>query len=304
MTGVHAFWSQPTLTGTQGHHLKGEKKFKMFDFELLHFVLSALFYKKYNGPIHLYTDNIFATYLNENKLLNVWDFVDVGKYNEFTSLNVNPKSNWTGFKTWLLSQIPSPFLLIDHDNIVYTKIPTELFDISVRFAHLESINPYYYPNRQDMECGNFKFNDEWNWDLDVANTCLLYFNNEKFKNEYSNKAMEFEVNNSPTNKHLAEVQYLFADQRLLVMMLEQANIDYGTFSNRKFTPDGDNPDWTNVGSDKLIDKVGFDHTWGYKHHLKENKIARKIYMQRHIKMIEDSFDDFYDLLLPLFKKYI
>ena len=304
MIGIHAFWSQPTLTGTQGHHLTGIKKFKMFDFELLHFILSALFYKKYNGPIHLYTDNTFATYLSDNNLLQFWDFVDIGKYTEFANLNLNPKSNWTGFKTWLLSQIPSPFLLIDHDNIVYTKIPKELFDISVRFAHLESINPYYYPNQKDMECGNFEFDKNWNWDLDVANTCLLYFNNDNFKNQYSKKAMEFEVNNSPKNKHLAEVQYLFADQRLLVMMLESLNIDYGTFSNNKFTPNGDLPDFTTIGNDPLLSKVGFDHTWGYKHHLKKNKTARKIYIQRHIKMIEDNFNNFYDTLLPLFKKYI
>ena len=304
MVGIHAFWSQPTLTGTQGHHLTGVEKFKMFDFELLHFVLSALFYKKLNGPIHLYTDNTFATYLSDNNLLHFWDFVDIGKYTEFTNLNINPKSNWTGFKTWLLSQIPSPFILIDHDNIVYTEIPKELFDISVRFAHLESINPYYYPNQEDMECGDFKFNKNWNWGLDVANTCLLYFNNDNFKNQYSIKAMEFEVNNSPKNKHLAEVQYLFADQRLLVMMLENLNIDYGTFSNKKFTPNGDLPDFTTVSNDPLLTKVGFDHTWGYKHYLKENKTARKIYIQRHIKMIEDNFNNFYDTLLPLFKKYI
>ena len=303
MLGVHAFWSQPTLTGTQGHHLKGEKEFKMFDFELLHFVLSALFYKKYNGSIYLYTDNTFATYLTSNNLSGIWDFIDVGKYNEFTNLNLNPKSNWTGFKTWLLSQIPSPFLLIDHDNVVFTKIPTELFDKSVRFAHLESINPYYYPDRKDMECGDFEFNDEWNWELDVANTCLLYFNDEKFKNEYSKKAMEFEINNSPKSKYLAEVQYLFADQRLLVMMLEQSNIDYGTFSNRKFTPDGDLPDWTTTSNEKLLDKVGFDHTWGYKHHLKKDFNARKTYMQRHIKMIKDNFMEYYSTLYPIFKDY-
>ena len=304
MIGIHAFWSQPTLTGTQGHHLKGVDKFEMYDFELLHFILSALFYKQYNGHIHLYTDNTFATYLSDNKFLDIWDYVDIGKYTEFTNLNLNPKSNWTGFKTWLLSQIPAPFLLIDHDNIIYTKIPPVLFDIPVRFAHLESINPYYYPNKQDMDCGNFKFNDNWNWELDVANTCLLYFKDDKFKNEYSKKAMEFEINNSPNDKHLAEVQYLFADQRLLVMMLEDLNIEYGTFSNSKFTPIGDLPDWTRIGSDKLLDKVGFDHTWGYKHHLIKNKQARKTYMKRHIEMVNNNFIEYYDLLLPLFKKYL
>ena len=32
MVGIHAFWSKPTLTGTQGHHLEGTDKFEMYDF--------------------------------------------------------------------------------------------------------------------------------------------------------------------------------------------------------------------------------------------------------------------------------
>lgn len=303
ITGIHAFWSQPTLTGTKGHHLTGESEFKMFDFELIHFVLSALFYKKLNGPIYLYTDNTFATYLNKNNLLGIWDFVDVGKYNEFTEINLNSKNNWTGFKTWLLKELPAPFLLFDHDNLIYTEIPKKLFDTSVRFAHLETINPYYYPDKEDMQCGNFKFDNDWDWSLDVANTCMLYFKDNEFKNKYSEKAMEFELNNNPEDDHLAEVQYLFADQRLLVMMLEKENIDYGTFSNNKFTPQGHRPDWTTIGTDKLLDKVGFDHTWGYKHYLKKDYNARKTYMQRHIEMIKDNFMEYYSTLYPIFKDY-
>ena len=168
MLGIHAFWSKPTLTGTNGHHLTGLSKFKMFDFEILHFVLSALFYKKYNGSIHLYTDNTFYSYLESKKLTGIWDHIDTKKYNEFSKLNLNSKSNWTGFKTWLLKELSAPFLLIDHDNLIFTKIPTELFGTPVRFAHLESINPYYYPSKSELDCGNFKFNDKWNWTLDLS----------------------------------------------------------------------------------------------------------------------------------------
>ena len=304
MLGIHAFWSKPTLTGTQGHHLTGVDRFKMYDFELIHFILSALFYKKLNGSIHLYTDTIFADYIENLKLTSVWDDIDTSKHEEFSLLDINSTTNWTGFKTWLLHKIPAPFLLIDHDNLIFTKIPTELFDTSVRFAHLEDINPYYYPNKDKLDCGEFIFDKNWDWSLDVANTCLLYFKENEFKDKYSLKAMEFEKNNHPEDLHLAEVQYLFADQRLLVMMLEEQNIDYGTFSNNKFTPQGNIPDFTSVSNDPLLSKVGFDHTWGYKHHLKKNKLARTVYMKRHIQMIHDNFENYYDTLLPIFKKYI
>lgn len=296
MIGIHAYWSKPTLTGTSGHHLDKREKFEMFSFEIVHFLLSALFYRKLNGPIHLYTDLIFFEYLKEKNLLHFWDKIDTELFKEFEKFKVSSERNWTGFKTWLLGKIPAPFLLIDHDNIIYTEIPKELFNKPVRFAHMETINKYYYPDKEEMDVDNFEYNEKWNWNLDVANTCMLYFKSDDFKKEYSTKAIEFERNNKTKDPYLSEVQYLFADQRLPVMMLEEKNIDYGVFSNWKFTPIGkDIPDWKKVTGDPLLDLVGFDHTWAYKHTLKTNADALKEYMDRHDKMITDNF--------PKYRKY-
>lgn len=293
MIGVHAYWSQPTLTGTQGHHLKGVQEYSMFDFEIVHFILSALYYRKLNGPIHLYTDPTFYNYLKSKNLLLFWDKVDTDKYSKFEKYNIDAKTNWTGFKTWLLGELPAPFLLLDHDNIIYTEIPKNMFDTPVRFAHMESINPFYYPDKDRMDVGNFKYNENWDWSLDVANTCMMYFKDNEFKNEYCEKAMEFERNNCSKDEYLAEVQYLFADQRLPVLMLEEKGIEYDTFSNLKFTPlDKYTPDWTRVSNDKDKDKVGFDHTWAYKHTLIEKKDKHREYMQRHKQMILTDFRDY------------
>ena len=191
MKGIHAYWSKPTLTGTSGHHLDKKEKFEMFSFEIVHFLLSALFYRKLNGPIHLYTDPVFFEYLKEKNLLSFWDKIDTKLYNKFKEYNVSSEKNWTGFKTWLLGELAAPFLLIDHDNIVYTKIPEELFDTPVRFAHMEKLNPYYYPSKEEMDVKNFEYDDDWRWDLDIANTCMLYFKFDDFKKEYATKAIEF-----------------------------------------------------------------------------------------------------------------
>lgn len=290
MIGVHAYWSKPTLTGTQGHHLHGVDQFSMFDFELVHFLLSALYYRRLNGPIHLYTDPTFYKYLEERDLLGFWDFVDTNKYSEFEKFNIDSKTNWTGFKTWLVGQLPAPFLLLDHDNLIYTEIPKSMFETPVRFAHMEKINPYFYPDREIMDVENFEYSNNWNWNLDIANTCMLYFKENDFKKDYSEKAMEFERNNHSNDQYLAEVQYLFADQRLPVMMLEEKGIEYDTFSNLRFTPiDRYNPDWTRVTNDPDKDSVGFDHTWAYKHTLKDDVHARKEYMDRHKFMIDKDF---------------
>jgi len=290
MIGIHAYWSQPTLTGTSGHHLEGVSEFSMYDFEIVHFLLSALYYKKLNGPIHLYTDPTFYKYLEERDLLHFWDKVDKDTYTIFAKQNIDSSTNWTGFKTWLLGQLQPPFLLLDHDNLIYTKIPEELFDIPVRFAHMEKINPFYYPSRDRMDVKDFVYNEDWDWSLNIANTCMLYFNDKDFIKEYAEKAMEFERNNNSDDEYLAEVQYLFADQRLPVMMLEEKGIEYDSFSNLIFSPIGkDIPNWETITEDPLKDCVGFDHTWAFKHTLKKDKKAYKEYMDRHLKMILSDF---------------
>ena len=163
----------------------------------------------------------------------------------------------------------------------------------VRFAHMETLNRYFYPDKERMDVNNFEYNESWNWNLDVANTCMLYFKTDEFKKEYAQKAIEFEKNNNTDDPYLAEVQYLFADQRLPVMMLEEKNIDYGVFSNWKFTPiDKDIPDWKKVTGDPLLELVGFDHTWAYKHTLKKNPEAHKEYMDRHFEMMNDNFPEY------------
>lgn len=290
MIGIHAYWAKPTLTGTNGHHLEGASTYDMYDFEIVHFLLSALFYKKLNGPIHLYTDPIFFDYLKKRNLLHFWDKVDSILYSKFEKQNIDSKTNWTGFKTWLLGELPAPFLVLDHDNLVYTRIPKELFDIPVRFAHPERINPYFYPDKADMDVKDFEYSKNWDWSLDVVNTCMMYFRDNEFKNEYAAKAMEFERNNKSTDSYLSEVQYLFPDQRLPAMMLEERGIDYGFFSNMRFTPiDRHTPDWARHTEDPLLDRVGFDHTWAYKHTLKEDLKAREEYMLRHDQMITNNF---------------
>jgi len=293
MIGVHAFWSKPTLTGTNGHHLVGRENFDMHDFEIVHFLLSALYYKKLNGPIHLYTDDTFFEYLRHKGLLHVWDKIDTSLYKEFKKLGLNSKSNWTGFKTWLLQKIPAPFLLLDHDNMVYTKIPKELFKTPVRFAHLEIPNPHWYPAKEDIQVSNFKFDDSWDWTLNVPNTCMLYFKDDGFKDLYSKISIQFQLGNTTDDKHLGEVQYLFADQRLLLMLLHQHKVEYGTFCNHIFgsvRPD-DDPVWVKYSDDETIRQVGFDHTWAHKHNLLNSEYHYTEYMDRHKDIIFNTFPE-------------
>lgn len=303
MIGIHCFWSKPALTGTNGHHLKKISKYEMMDFELINFIISALMYKKYNDDIYLYTDIVFYNYLKNLNFTDFWDYIDTEKSTEFEKLNINSKSNWTSFKTWIVGQLKTPFLLIDHDNIICTPIPTEFFNVDVRFAHLEKLNKNVYPDKKDMEIDGFFFDDDWDWECDIPNTSILFFNNESISKIYSDTALKFEKVNNPKNYELSKTQYLFADQRLLMMILKKYKIRYGMFSNLCFTGFFDSNQWIYVDNDLDTSNIIFDHTWVYKHELTENYEARKRFMMRMSDTVKEQLPNYYHRLEKYFKNY-
>lgn len=303
MLGVHAFWSKPYLTGTYGHHLTGGDKFHMYNFEILHFIVSALFYRKLNGPIHLYTDHIFYDYLKVNNFLHFWDNVDTQQYTKFEKLTIDSKTSWTSFKTWLVGQLKPPFLMMDHDNMVYTKIPQNLYDVDVRFAHWELLDTSVYVDKNELQVDGFKFDDKWDWNINVPNTCLLYFNNKQISKHYSTVALDFLSKHKPTTPKLQSTQYLFADQRLLGLLLNNSKYTYGTFSN--FIHNIKTSSYERFTHYDLLDQVGFDHTWYFKHKLKQdvdNKVCDDIkpYLDRHEQIIKDNFIEHYQQLKQFF----
>lgn len=299
MIGIHAYWSNPTLSGTFGHHVSGTKEdFFMYPFELLHFICSALQWKALNGPIHLYTDEVFYNYLKERNYHIFWDKIDTSMTKEFNKLRVDSRYNWTSFKTWLVGKLDTPFLVLDHDNMVYTKIPEQLYDCDVRFAHFETLDEEVYKDRDELEVEGFEFKD-WDWEMAVANTCMMYFRSKKLAEEYSTTALDFLSKHKPTSDIAKEKQYLFADQRLLGMILEYNNANYGTFSNTIF--DVRASEYFIISEEPLLDEVGFDHTWFYKHELaRGDKDTLTQYVNRHREYIEQYQPKFVNLLKPLF----
>lgn len=294
MKNFHVFWSKPTITGTSGHHLPNVGTFKMYNFELIHFICSALMCKRLQGNITLYTDETFYDYLAERDLDIVWDEINTDYYKEFESLNINPRNNWTSFKGWLFGKLPTPFLFLDHDNMLYHPINDELFNVDCRFGHYEEMDTdVYFPKDQmDVE---FDYDENWDWTLDIPNTCLLYFGDEEIKNKYSELIVNFYKENNTVDSKLADKQYLFADQRLLMMLLKNENKTYGSFSNKKYIPTIDNWEIIDDGQQDF-----FDHTWGWKHTLKKDQQEWEIYMDRHKQLIQDVFPRYWFLLKELF----
>jgi hypothetical protein len=305
MNGIHTFWSKPTLTGTSGHHINKLINFNMYDFELINFILSALMFRKYNGDIKLYTDMVFYNFLNDNDLLHIWNEIDVKEYSKFEKLNILPQTNWTSFKSYIIGIIDTPFIMIDHDVIICSKIEDSFYNVDIRFAHLELLNKNVYPDKDDIEINNFTFDDEWNWDLNIPNTCILYFNNTtKLNKIYSDLSIKFQKNNNPKNVNLSKIQYLFADQRLLLMLIDKYKFNFGMFSNMCFTGNFDsNKPWVEIKNDLDTSSIIFEHTWVYKHELVKNYEARKKFMIRMSNMVKTQLPNYYNQLEKYFIPY-
>lgn len=294
MKNFHVFWSKPTITGTSGHHLPNIGKFIMYNFELIHFICSALMCKKLQGNITLYTDDTFYNYLRERELDIFWDEINTDYYKEFELLKINPKNNWTSFKGWLFGKLETPFLFLDHDNMLYHPIDETLFNVDCRFGHYEQMDTDIYFPKEKMDV-EFDYDKRWDWNLDIPNTCLLYFGDEDIKNKYSKLIVDFYKKNNTADTKLSDKQYLFADQRLLMMLLDSENKTYGSFSNKKYIPTKNNWELVDDGQDDF-----FDHTWGWKHTLKNDRGEWGLYMERHKELIVNEFSEYWNLLKWLF----
>lgn len=77
MKGIHCFSTKPMLQGRDisGHPKDAFKMIEFPDYMLGTLLLSALQWRKTNGPIKLYTDSVFYNYLSEKGVLNFWDEV-------------------------------------------------------------------------------------------------------------------------------------------------------------------------------------------------------------------------------------
>jgi len=79
------------------------------------------------------------------------------------------------------------------------------------------------------------------------------------------------------------------------MLLESENKTYGSFINKKYIPTKNSWDLISDGTNDF-----FDHTWGWKHTLKNDKNEWYVYMKRHSDLIKSQFPHYWSLLEYLF----
>lgn len=201
-----------------------ERGFSMEEYEILTAKLSALCWRRYNGPIYLVTDPAGADFFRKNGLDSLYDGVQVLLSEDNWGIPV--EKFWACGKILALAQLPLPCVILDMDLIVWEPLPMDLGELAV--AHIEHITPRIYPPLSEFRVSpRYRFPD-WDETAEPLNTSILYMADIGFRDHYTRSAIDFMQyeRHSPDDGVRCMV---FAEQRILAMCAAKKGVKARTF---------------------------------------------------------------------------
>lgn len=222
--------------------------------------LSALAWRRYNGPIHLITDPEGAEYIRKIGLDKVYDHIVDDLRDPY---GLNQKKFWASGKLLALERLECPCMIIDMDLIVWQ--PLELTDASLITAHREAINEDFYPGKDYFIMSpRYCFPEDWNYTAEPLNTSVLYLNDQTLKDEYLKESFRFMQYERGT-PDMGTLCMIFAEQRLLAICADRLGIQPKTL----------------LEYEKLPDTSGLiTHTWNAKPLLRMEKELSEFFIHR------------------------
>ena len=255
LLALHVFWTRPFLMGNTGW------EFDLDDFEVISTVLSALLWRKYNGPIKLYTDKEGLDYYNRLGMIDLWnggiDITTLSKIPETIPADIF----WAAGKIFAIKKEKAPFVVMDTDLMVWDSIAPYIEGNKLMAYHSEDLFDCYLPYEQLKKPANYTLNRKWDWTLKPYNTALTYFADDeataKFKKDYTQKAIKFMTNNTERPADTVS-QMVFAEQRLFAM-IAKLHVGYPIPTFLEYIDQQDRP---------------FTHLWGSKFEARTNDEAQ------------------------------
>lgn len=184
------------------------------DFLLL--CTSVIQYSKHHPTVTtaLYIDESIHNILDDRSALSLWDLVYVVP---FVGKDINKEVFWACSKLEVIATQTEPFLLLDHDFIVYENIQHTLDGYDCVFTNAED-GKGYYPLTSDENVRKLSYKRRWK--PRSLNVSHLYFKDTVLSNEYANLSLdmmrEFTKMNVPNSQYL-----IFAEQLLLYHLLKE-----------------------------------------------------------------------------------
>ena len=304
MKGIQILSSRPIIAGRNASGLfnNQSKKVSLSETSLLYTKASALQWRRTNSPVTLYTDLPMKNYLEKLGILNYWDDVDTDVLETFYIENpdINYTAFWSAPKFACYLANTAPFICLDTDLIVWKYLKFDR-NLDFAFAHYETVERgdiSYPPLSKINTPKDFKILKHSNEKFRhfALNMSLCYFGNEKFKQEFAEKALEFmRRNNVEAKERYAVPELLYAEQRLPLAILLKRKLKFAPIIDAVWSPkqfrliqSEFNHNW--FFSDLNYGNAPWTHVWFHKKYLAQNIEANTEYCEKLREKIADGLD--------------
>lgn len=236
----------------------------MEDFEILVMVLSALQWRRHNGPIKLYTDAVGAEYLERLGLSSIWDDgVDTDAL-EKSELDTSFTTFWASGRTVALDVERAPCVMIDTDLVVWRDV-RPLVRAPFMALHRERFDGWTYVAKEKLRTPPGYVWEDWDWAVGPTNAALMYFGQDDHRAYCAQEGLRYLHGNFLEDEEKSQAHAVVVEQRLYAMCAAKMDVRTEFFL------------WDQEG-DRLADGTAndaFTHLWVYKQTLMKDLQARQ-----------------------------
>lgn len=265
---AHVYWSAP-IRRRSGPEAEPD----LTPLELLVAAVSALAWRRWNGPVHLHTDAPGRAFFERKGLLGFWDSVDT-ELLESIPPGVDVSVFWDIGKVFALCRRPGPSVVLDLDLIVWTALGPRL-SAPVQFLHWEElVAPWYVDPPALSRPPGYRFDPGLDWGMWACNTSLMYAEDEAFREAFARASLAFAEGNRPAGGP-AVAELLFCGQRLFGMTARRLGVEARPLLPYCFVPCGrsrwlidDPPMRRPLAPLSFLRGSPITHLWAAKHRLR------------------------------------
>ena len=269
LRAFHSNWTRPFFVRGAG------RPYAVEPFELLTTALSALAWRRENGPIRMICDSEAERYYESLGLCFLWD-EGVHPLLDAVPQDVNAMAFWAAGKLYALSAMPSPCVMIDTDFVCWKPLSPLVEGLDAAAIHREDIMPDIYPGPAAFpQTHGFDF-AALDWSVQPLNTALAYFGDDAFRRYYTDTAIRF-IRSSPGADDVLTYM-VFAEQRLLAMCAAKRQARVKALSDLPALFGGAQQGY-------------FTHIWGFKQQMRDESALYEDFCRRCAARLRRDFPD-------------
>lgn len=200
-------------------------------FNITLFVASVCLWKKYhpNHKTELYLDEQTYDKFTPLDIFYLWDKVNLLVYNE----RIDRDQIWSGCKSKVVSEATEPFVMVDHDFLIFKNIDKHLDD-SVIYTYDEDMSSWYIvpwdENNKNLTNPIDFFQNQ------AANVSLLYIPDPTFAQRYGKRVLQNHIEFTQMLGSKLHSGYMtISEQFMLKDWLVKENIKHKTLSKNIFS---------------------------------------------------------------------